>query len=151
MPFVLMLFSCEGRMEKTYPQGFSTTELSFSTEGGDAIITSQRDEWTLADIVIIEEKYFYFARCEEIITGYYGDEVKPGVCSDSLFTVKYDILKKYVEIVEIEGDWFKIAKVNPKQLNVFIAPNLTGEIRQIRFPIYNRHDGISISIVQSGE
>ena len=153
MLFALMLFSCErgGDWERVYPQGFSPTELSFSAKGGNATITSQRDEWSFVDTVIINGEFFYFIRCDEILTGYWGTNLKPGVCSDSLFTVKYDILKKYIEIVEIESSWFKITKENSKHITVFIEPNLTGETRQIRFEAGYLSESTSISIIQLGE
>ena len=140
----------ENNVDRIYPQGFSATKLSFSVKGGDAIITSQRDEWSLCDAIIINGEYFYFYRCKEILTGYWGTDLKPGVCSDSFFTVKYDILKTYIEIVEIEGSWFKITKENPRQIAVFIDPNLTEEKRQIRFDIGDK-SGTSISITQLGK
>jgi hypothetical protein len=46
------LCSCEREqfdVIKLYPQGFSSTELSFSVNGGDTIVTSQRNEWALDD------------------------------------------------------------------------------------------------------
>jgi len=154
LSFALTLFSCGGNEEirdKNYPQGFSATELSFSAKGGNAIVTSQREEWSFPDGLKINGETYYYYRCEEVFPDIgYSKDNKPGICSDSLFTVKYDILKKYLEIVEIEGSWFKITKENPKQITVFIEPNLTGEIRQIRISALDI-SGTSISITQSGE
>ena len=162
MKYIFLLFaiafcfsSCErrGDWEKIYPQGFSATELSFSAKGGNTTITSQRDEWYFFGGIEINGEYFYFPRCGEVFP--YVDyshlkEPKPGICSDNLLTVKYDILKKYLEIVEIESAWFKITKEDPKQMTVFIEPNLTGETRQIGLLAIDRN-GTRISITQLTE
>lgn len=155
IPFTLMLFSCEikkDKGEKIYSQGFSATELLFEAEGGDAIITSQREEWRISEYIIINEEYYYNLRCKEVFpdNNSGGVDRKPGVCSDGFLTIKWDYYLNRFEIIEIKIPWFIITKENTKQLNVFIEPNLTGETRKIVLPI-NDKIGTNILITQNGE
>ncbi|GHU69226.1 hypothetical protein FACS189413_07760 [Bacteroidia bacterium] len=149
---VLWFYSCKHDIcEEIYPQGFSATEFLLNAERCDTIITSQRDEWSLDAGTMIDGKYVDFYRCDEVFhNGYYGIDKKPGVCSDSLFTVKYDILKKYIEVVQIDGAWFRITKENPKLISIAIKPNLTGTTRQFEL-LVNDKLGTSITITQSAE
>jgi hypothetical protein len=149
------LCSCERErfdVTKLYPQGFSSTELSFSVNGGDTIVTSQRNEWSLDDYFMYDEQYFSLPRCDEVfpVTAQ-GVGRNPGICSDSLFTVKYDFFQKNCfEIIQIESSWFTIIKTTPKQIDIAIEPNLTGKTRQIRLGLGDKQ-GSNITIFQSIE
>jgi hypothetical protein len=156
------LYSCEPIDGKFDPQGFSGEVFSIGAQGMDTIITSQRDVWFFAYYIIYKTKnggyeYIYFPVCEEVAPpdeDYRGPNKarKPGVCSDSIMTVKYGILKDdRIEVVQFENDdWFKVTKETPKRLHVIIKPNLTGETRHLLLAI-NTMLYTKISIIQSSE
>jgi hypothetical protein len=147
------LYSCEHPdVEQIYSQSFSTTELLTGAQGCDTIITSQRDEWTFVDYLRINGERIVFPVCEAVSSyqSISDRPQRPGVCSDSILTVKYDIMKERLETVQIESDWFKFIKETPRKLSIVIKPNLTGETRHIRVPIFDRQ-GTNIDIIQSSE
>jgi hypothetical protein len=147
------LIACKNNVAEIYPQGFSALEFSFDAGGGDTVITSQRDEWTIVDYISINNISFGFPRCIEVFpeNGYNNRKPIPGTCSDSMLTVKYDFLKDYyIETTQIKTDWFTITKENLKKLSIRICPNATGNMRIIRLNISDK-SGTRIIITQSAD
>jgi hypothetical protein len=153
---VLGLCSCEhpiGGGNK--PIGFSITELSIGAQGCDTIITSQLDSWRLSNYIEIIDggyKQIQFPVCDAVLSSEgFSNPVRPGICSDSIVTVKYDILRKYyVEIVQFEIDWLNFTKETPTRIHLVVKPNLTGKTRKIYLPI-NTIIAELIEVIQSSE
>jgi hypothetical protein len=106
---MLGLYSCE-YPKNSRPVDAGTIELSIGAHGCDTvmILQPQEDEWYLEEdnitIITMEEGYkrIYFPVCDAVLSNETGlsKPVRPDVCSDSIMTVKYDILsEKRVEIV----------------------------------------------------
>jgi len=145
MILAISLYSCCN--EEKYPITFSKGDVEFDKTGGNKVIVSLNDDWSFKDSLSIDYKTLYLPRCVEVFQNTEPPVYNPGTCSDSILTVKYDIMRKDLEPVQIEGSWFTISKKSLREISIVVSPNLTGKSRilWIRADIY----GSAIFITQS--
>jgi hypothetical protein len=153
---VLGLCSCEHIMNSR-PTDFLIIKLSIGAQGCDTIITlqPQEDEWFLDDNhMTIDSKYIDFPVCDAVLSYETGlpHPVRPGVCSDSIMTVKYDIRSvNRVQIVQFEHDYLNFTKKTPYQIHLVVKQNQTGKTRNIGLPMSALYYIIAFDIIQSSE
>jgi hypothetical protein len=155
---VLGLYSCE-YPNNSRPPGLLKMELSIGSQGCDTIITSQQDECFLDDNhITVDYKRIDFPVCDAVLSYTTPSQrpVRPGICSDSIMTVKYDIRSgNRVEIVQFESDYLNFTKETPKRMHFVVKPNLTGKIRHFKVSMVTLDasimDFIYLDIIQSSE
>ena len=145
MIIAIILVSCGNDVEKL-PHTFSEPNIQFDKAGGDTIIVSQSVEWSFSEALKIDDKTLSLPRCEEVFLNTEPLVQNPDTCSDSILTVKYDIMRKYLEPVKIESSWFTISKKSLKEVNIVISPNLTNKSRNFRIIVDK--NGTTIVITQ---
>jgi hypothetical protein len=138
----ILFYSCDnGEVDKifnTFPH--SSYNISFDKNGVDTARYALHDDWWIGTHIQIDDTIVTMPRCEA--------NSRPGTCFDDILTVKYDFLQKYMEIVSIEGNWFKITKNTSIELHIAVYPNLTGKSREIGLELSDR-TGMYITISQS--
>jgi hypothetical protein len=145
---MLMLYSCGYDVEK-FSQTFWQPNICFDKEGGDTTIVSQSANWRFDDSFKIDDTTLFLPRCEEVFPNSEPPVTKPGTCVNDDFTVKYDILREYLEPVQVEGSWFKLTKVTLLEANIAVSPNVSGKVRKFRVLVSK--DGIEIVVTQLAE
>jgi hypothetical protein len=151
---VLGLCSCEHIMNSR-PPDFWTIKLLIDAQGCDTtMIISQPNKWDLRSPIIEDEyNYIYFPVCDAVLSYETGllNPVRSGVCSDSIMTVKYDILSEdRVEIVQFESDYLHFTKETPTRIHLVVKPNLTGKTRRLSMTLAYG-DATIIEIIQLSE
>jgi hypothetical protein len=154
---VLGLYSCE-YPENSRPPDLLKMELLIGSQGCDTIIISQQDVRIFDNHIMIDYKRIDFPVCDAVLSYTTPSQrpVRPGICSDSIMTVKYDILMKdYIEIVQFESDYLNFTKKTPKRMHFVVKPNLTGKIRHLKVSMVTLDasimDFIYLDIIQSSE
>ena len=113
---------------------FSTNTLSFNAKGGDAIVTSEGDNWHI-DCLYIND----------------GDGWDLPSVYDN-FLVEIDSSENgFRDIIKMTGSWFIIDKETKQKIAFSVSPNNTGKVRTLMLTVMDRNFGAGITVTQSAE
>jgi hypothetical protein len=125
---------------------FSKNEVHFSAQGGVDTVTSEGTSWEIDYEMSIDGKYYHFRSDPPDAHTYPPCCFKTEDGEDVRITKFY-----YQDISRIEGPWFTINKPRKQRLIFTVAPNETGNPRELCLTVIDKVFSTNITVTQAAE